>query len=46
MAKAWQVVELKFKSEQSYASPYTEVELWLEFRHQSGATLRRPGFWD
>jgi len=46
MAEIWEAIELKFKSAQPYASPYTEVEFWAEFRHESGETLRRPGFWD
>ncbi len=46
MAKIWDTIELKFKSEQNYPSPYTELKFWVEFRHASGETLRRPGFWD
>ena len=42
----WQVVELDFTSEKSYENAYTEVEFWVDFVHEDGARLRRPGFWD
>lgn len=42
----WRAVELTFTSGQSYANPYTDVEFYAYFRHESGVELVRPGFWD
>jgi hypothetical protein len=42
----WRAVELTFLSGQSYANPYTDVEISVSFRHESGAEIVRPGFWD
>lgn len=42
----WRECELTLTAEQDYSSPYTEVELWAEFTHESGRSLRRPAFWD
>jgi len=42
----WQEIELGLKSENSYSSPYTEVQVWMEFVHSSGRRIRRPAFWD
>jgi hypothetical protein len=46
IASQWQPVELSFHTEQSYDNAYTRVEMWAEFRHDSGRVIRRPGFWD
>jgi hypothetical protein len=45
-AAQWQAVELEFRSQREYENPYTEVELWVEFTHEDGQQLKRPGFWD
>lgn len=29
-----------------YPNPYTNVDVWAEFRHETGLTIRRPAFWD
>ncbi len=42
----WQVVELEFASKNAYENAYAEVEFWVEFVHENGTRLRRPGFWD
>ena len=42
----WQVCELALAAEHDYANPYTAVDVWAEFTHESGRTLRRPAFWD
>src|SRR5262245_31213459 len=45
-ALPWREVEITLMAERDYASPYTDVEVWAEFSHDSGLTLRRPAFWD
>ncbi len=45
-APQWQMVELVFEAQQAYEKPYTDVELWVDFEHQNGTRLKRPGFWD
>ncbi|MFW6313892.1 MAG: DUF4038 domain-containing protein, partial [Spirochaetota bacterium] len=46
MSSPWMETELEFTSEGEYANPYTDVDMHVEFTHESGATIRRPGFWD
>src|SRR5262249_49662997 len=29
-----------------YANPYTDVDVWADFTHEGGLTMRRPAFWD
>lgn len=41
----WNSHELGFTAERSYENPYTDMEFWLEFRHEDGTVLRRPGYW-
>ncbi|MEU3143275.1 DUF4038 domain-containing protein [Streptomyces sp. NPDC006999] len=43
---AWMPVEITLAAQRQYARPYTDVEVWAEFTHGSGAVVRRPGFWD
>ncbi len=45
-APQWQMVEMEFISEHTYDNPYTEVEVWVDFTHEDGTEIRRPGFWD
>ncbi|MFW6290662.1 MAG: DUF4038 domain-containing protein, partial [Mariniphaga sp.] len=45
-AAQWNETELVFQSENQYNNPYTDVEFWVEFTHESGKKLVRPGFWD
>jgi hypothetical protein len=42
----WQETEIPLTAAQEYANPYTDVELWADFVHSSGLSLRRPAFWD
>ena len=42
----WREVELTLTMEHEPPNPYTDLEVWAEFRHNSGLTLRRPAFWD
>jgi len=46
LAPQWQEVELVFTATRHTHNPYTDMEAWVEFRHDSGETLRRPMFWD
>ena len=42
----WREAEITLTAERDYPNPYAELEVWAEFTHTSGATLRRPAFWD
>jgi hypothetical protein len=43
---AWRCVEISFTAEREYPNAYTDVDVWADFVHDSGTTLRRPAFWD
>ena len=43
---AWREHEITLTAEHDYPNPYTDVEVWAEFTHDSGARLHRPAFWD
>lgn len=45
LAPQWLEIEIDFISEQDYENPYTDVEFWVEFTHESGELIIRPGFW-
>jgi hypothetical protein len=40
----WREYEMTLTAERDYPQPYTDVEVWAEFTHDTGATLRRPAF--
>ena len=42
----WHEHEITLTAARAYANPYVDVQVWAEFTHTSGATLRRPAFWD
>lgn len=42
----WQATELTFTADRPYGNPYTDVDLFVSFRHESGVELLRPAFWD
>ncbi len=43
----WQQVEFEFVAQRSHSSPYTGVDVWVDFTAaDDGATIRRPAFWD
>lgn len=42
----WREVEICLTATGVYANPYTDVDVWVEFVHSSGMSLRRPAFWD
>lgn len=46
IAEQWKETELEFLSSLDYPNPYTDLEFWVEFTHESGKKLVRPGFWD
>ena len=44
-APQWREVDITFTGPDA-ANPYTDVEAWVIFTHDSGRQLRRPVFWD
>ncbi len=42
----WRECEIALTAERDYSGPYADVEVWAEFTHEGGSTLRRPAFWD
>jgi hypothetical protein len=45
-ASAWQQIELTLTAGSDHRDPYREVEVWADFTHTSGMTIRRPAYWD
>jgi len=45
-APQWEMVEIELTAEIAHADPFLDVEVWVDFTHEDGTTLRRPGFWD
>lgn len=45
-AQVWREIELSLTALQAIPKCYTDVEVWVDFVHESGMTLRRPAFWD
>jgi hypothetical protein len=41
----WREHEITLTAHNAYANPYTDVDVWAEFTHDSGLILRRPAFW-
>src|SRR6476620_5432357 len=46
LAYPWREIEITLTAERDYPSPYTDLEVWADFTHDTGVTLRRPAFWD
>lgn len=46
LAHHWREIEIALAAEREYSNPYTDVDVWADFTHESGMTLRRPAFWD
>ena len=44
-APQWREVDIPFTCPAA-ANPYTDVDAWVIFTHDSGRQLRRPVFWD
>ena len=45
-SSVWREVEIVLTGEQEYRNPYVEVEVWVDFEHETGIRLRRPAYWD
>jgi hypothetical protein len=45
-AHPWRAYEITLTAEHNHAQPYSDLEVWAEFVHDSGVVLRRPAFWD
>ncbi|MBN6543490.1 apiosidase-like domain-containing protein, partial [Actinacidiphila bryophytorum] len=45
-ASAWRQVEITLQARTDHPAPYNGVEVWADFTHTSGLTMRRPAFWD
>jgi hypothetical protein len=46
LAHPWRECEITLTAERDYPSPYTDIDVWVEFVHDDGLMLRRPAFWD
>lgn len=46
IVQPWRECEIALLAENDYPNSYTDVEVRLDFTHESGFTLRRPAFWD
>ncbi len=46
VAHPWREHEIALQAQREYANGYTDVEVWADFTHENGTTLRRPAFWD
>lgn len=42
----WEQTEITLQATATYQNPYTDVEAFALFRHDNGAELIRPAFWD
>ena len=40
----WRESEIELTAAHHYDNAYTEVEVWTDFTHSDGTTLRRPAF--
>jgi len=44
--QVWEQTEITLTSQRSYTNAYTYIEVYVEFRHGTAKTIRRPAFWD
>ncbi|MFJ9376510.1 DUF4038 domain-containing protein [Streptomyces sp. NPDC101455] len=42
----WRQTEFTLTGARDHGDPYTDIDVWAEFTHESGTVLRRPAFWD
>lgn len=42
----WTTHEITLTAEQSFQNPYTDVEVWAEFKSNNGLIITRPAFWN
>lgn len=45
-ASQWREIEIELFARTDWPNPYTNVEVWVDFRHSAGTEIRRPAFWD
>ncbi|HEX8344166.1 MAG TPA: DUF4038 domain-containing protein [Actinoplanes sp.] len=45
-AGAWQEIEIVLTATDDVPDPYAGVDVWADFTHDDGSTVRRPGFHD
>src|SRR5215475_8233387 len=41
----WVTHQFDFVAEADVSNPYVDISFWVDFVHEDGSTLRRPGFW-
>ena len=46
LARPWREIEIELTAAKKWSNPYTDVEAWVDFEHDSGRVIRRPAFWD
>jgi hypothetical protein len=46
LAHPWREREITLTAERDYPNPYTDGDVWAEFIHDTGLTVRRPAFWE
>src|SRR3954468_22226344 len=46
LAESWREYEITLTAEREYPRPYSDLDVWVEFVHDTGVVLRRPAFWD
>jgi len=46
LAESWREYEITLTAEREYPRPYSDLDVWAEFVHDTGVVLRRPAFWD
>ncbi len=46
IVQQWTTYEFALESVGTYANPYTDVDVWVQFRNDAGERLVRPAFWD
>ncbi|TDU03403.1 uncharacterized protein DUF5060 [Streptomyces sp. 846.5] len=43
---AWRACEIELAAAHQHQNPYVTVDVWADFTHDDGTTLRRPAFYD
>jgi hypothetical protein len=46
LSPQWEEITINLKSTQTYSNPYTDVEVYAVFTHETYGHIRRPAFWD
>jgi hypothetical protein len=46
VAQQWNEISIELLAEMDYANPYTDVEVYAIFTHETYGKIRRPAFWD